>query len=360
MGKVVIFTDPHFCCYSSILRTRGKEFSTRLENQISTMNWLNDLGKQYNAEALFCLGDFFDKPELNAEEITALSRITFDNYPTVEFIVGNHEMGRANLEYSSAHAFLSFPNCVVESAPTILGFDNTLFYILPYQIPDTHRKTVMDYFPPDNQVPSDMKKVLLMHNDIKGVTMGRFTSTEGFDKEDLSRNFYLTVNGHIHNHSFVTNNVINLGNITGQNFSEDGFKYPHYCMVLDTETCEYSLIENPYAINFYRLDFTNADIDTINSVSFKLKNAVVSVLCSQEDFQYIKKRFDPTQEEDKLVPRNCNILAARIVQEMLETQESCADISDLHLDHVKAFQEFVMNSLGTDHLILSELQEVVK
>ena len=79
---------------------------------------------------------------------------------------------------------------------------------------------------------------------------------EGFSIEEIEENCTLFINGHLHNFSTVGNNIVNLGNITGQNFSEDGYAYPHQCMILDTVKREIEYIENPFALYFYKLDFT--------------------------------------------------------------------------------------------------------
>ena len=48
--------------------------------------------------------------------------------------------------------------------------------------------------------------------------------------------------------------------MTGQNFSEDGFKYSHCVGILDTNTLDIELINNPYALNFYKIEINDEDI----------------------------------------------------------------------------------------------------
>ena len=99
--KICIYTDNHYAQYSSILRNRGSKYSVRLENQIESLNWVEELSAQTKCDRVVCLGDFFDKPELNAEELTALKSIKWNKDATHIFLVGNHEMGSNDLEYSS-------------------------------------------------------------------------------------------------------------------------------------------------------------------------------------------------------------------------------------------------------------------
>ena len=114
--RYFIFADPHWSSYSSIVRSRGEKYSTRLENLIKTINWVESEAQNQNCNTIVCLGDFFDKSELNSEEITALQEIKWANIIHY-FLVGNHEMGRNNLELSSSHLFALIPHIAVLDCP---------------------------------------------------------------------------------------------------------------------------------------------------------------------------------------------------------------------------------------------------
>lgn len=367
MSKILLFTDNHFCSTSSIVRKRGKRYTLRLENQLDTMKWLTETAIENNCYEMFCLGDFFNNNNLNAEELACLSEINFQNIPA-HFIVGNHEMGNASLEYSSTHSFLINQNCCVYNKPAILGIGNTLIYILPYELEINRKENIMDYFPAINVTDNIKYKVLLTHNDISGISMGKFISKEGFSLENLSSNFDLVINGHIHNQSWVAQNVLNLGNITGLNFSEDCTKYKHQCMILDCDTLQYQLITNPFAFNFSKMDFTgeNDNIDYINKASTLMgRNSVCYIKCNEENSYYIKHRFDPEIEDDGIVPRSCNMVCVRIVVEKDKntlTQDTSKKQSDkeFKLDYLTEFQNYITQELGTDQVILTELESILK
>lgn len=358
MAKILLFTDPHFCSYSSILRKRGDRFSMRLENQLQTMNWLKEVAEEHQCFAIFCLGDFFDRAQLNSEEITAASEIEFGNIP-VYFIVGNHEMGAADLKYSSSHVFQQDVNFEVLNKPAVLGIGETLFYVLPYDVEAKNKDTILELFP---NVPPCKHRVLLTHNDLRGMVLGKFVTESGLNIDTLAREFDLVVNGHLHNQSWANKKVFNLGNITGQNFGEDAFKYKHQCMILDTDTLEYSLIDNPHAFNFYKLDFTvNNDIDYINKVSSTLKNAIVTIKVLDTDVEYIRQRFDPDYDGNPLFPKNCNVVCCRLVIERnLKVSETEVSTEDLHLDHHAAFRKYVLSTFEHNDILQSELEEILK
>lgn len=363
--KIAICGDVHWCTYSSILRKRGNRYSMRLENLVESVNWFLKTAKDNGCVNCFFLGDFFDSNTLTAEEISALSNLDLYNHDLyASFIVGNHEMGLANLDYSTAHSFLLNENNDVFNKPSIAALGNTLIYILPYELEITRKNSIKEYFPADSFSNSNYKyRILLSHNDIKGIQMGKFISKEGFELEELSKTFDLVINGHLHNQEWVSKNVLNLGNITGQNFSEDATRYKHQCMILDCDTLEYELVTNPYALNFSKLDFTdkNDNIDYINNMSQLVGNhAVVSIKCNEENYNYIKHRFDPDVPEDKLIPRNCNIIQSRIIVERNVTEENSeTKVETLRLDYLQEFSDYITSTLGTSEPVIKELQQVI-
>ena len=87
--KILVVGDVHWSQYSSILRKRGEKYSYRLENLIQSVNWAEQLAYETNCELIVYLGDFFDRAEINSEEISALKEIVWASKPHY-FLVGNH------------------------------------------------------------------------------------------------------------------------------------------------------------------------------------------------------------------------------------------------------------------------------
>ena len=77
--KYLIYTDVHWSTYSSIIRSRGDIYSKRIENLIESVNWAEKLATTNGCDEIICLGDFFDKPDLNSEELTSLTELTWAN-----------------------------------------------------------------------------------------------------------------------------------------------------------------------------------------------------------------------------------------------------------------------------------------
>ena len=349
--KIGICGDIHWSAYSSIVRSRGNTYSTRLENLIDSVNWFEEITQQNNCDCNIYLGDFFDKEQLNGEELTALQEIKWNNNSKV-FLVGNHEMSRSTLEYSSSHLFKLCPNATVMDYPQYYEMDNVQICFLPY-ILECNRKNISYYFNNYNS-----KRIIFSHNDIKDIQMGKFLSTEGFSKQDIEDNCDLFINGHLHNGTWVGNKINNLGNLTGQNFSEDANVYKHNIMILDTETLDVQLIENPYALNFYKLDFSiyrDNDKDAksmCNIINNLEKNAVLTVKILPENDFFIKD----------LLANSSNVLEYRIIINMVSDDylTELSDNTNYDADHIKQFNDFIKSNIGTSKEILEELDKITE
>ena len=106
MKKYLIYSDVHFSTYSSLLRSRGRKYSTRLHNLIDSVSWAEHLADEKDCDAVINLGDFFDRPDIESEVITALQDVYFCNKPHI-IVTGNHDANISNLEFSSVQLFKS-------------------------------------------------------------------------------------------------------------------------------------------------------------------------------------------------------------------------------------------------------------
>ena len=327
--KIGIIGDIHFSEYSSILRSQGKKYSIRLENCIESINWAEEITS--DCYRIIYLGDFFDKSFLNSKELTALSEIRWNNCYH-EFLVGNHEMGINNLLFSSAHTLKTNTKRFIVDEPLKIVEGNCELCYLPYILEEDRKSSIGEYF---GKLGAE-KRIIFSHNDIAGIQLGKFISKAGFSIEDIEANCDLFINGHLHNGSTITNKIINIGNLTGQNFSEDGFKYSHRIFILDTETLNIETYENPYAINFYKLE-NKYDINKL------VKPAVVTLRANENEASAIKK----------LLKENKNIITSRVIIDFDSKEKK--SIETLSVDHLAEFRKFVLSQIGDSELIREEL-----
>lgn len=340
--KLMIYADPHWSVTSSIVRSRGEKYSTRLEYLIKSIQWVEDIAYHRGCDAVVCLGDFFDTSQLNSEEITALGEIGWSTCPHY-FITGNHEMGRNDLEFSSSRMFELMPNSSVikEVCAIPTSQRDTKIVCLPY-ILEKDRKPLKSYLSNVKGIDECENVIILSHNDIKDIQMGMFKSTTGFTLEEIKDNCNLFINGHLHNGCEVAPGVINLGNLAGQNFSEDATKYSHCAMILDTAEHSVQYVENPVALNFYKITYGGNP-----EIFAQIKsNAVVTVTTPEE--------YEHTVRE--IIRHSTNIVESRvIVNRTVSEQKQTIQIGS---DHIKKFCEYIRETLGEDELIKEELIEI--
>lgn len=347
--KLLLFSDNHFSMGSSILRARGSSYSLRLENQIKSLDWVESIAVQRECDAIVCLGDFFDSPTLNAEEISALGEIQWSSIPKI-FIVGNHELGLVVDSYNSANIFSLISNCRVIGKPTIIQDEvGTQLCFLPYT-KDANSKNLDSIF--GEEFLMGAKRIILSHNDIRGINYGGHLSKNGLSIEDIEQHCDLFINGHLHNCGTLNNmgTIINIGNLTGQNFLEDATTYPHRAIVLETSTLQMECFENPYALNFYNLDVKKCDFKSMNNIKDSLKsNAVLSIKCEEPQLEMVREVF------------NCEkVLSSRVVVEHTISNMKEENIIVPTTTHIDQFVSYIHSTIGQSDLIDEEIENIIK
>lgn len=348
--KILCVGDVHWSQNSSILRSNGSTFSTRLENLIKSVNWAEVLAWNSGCAAIVYLGDFFDSAHLNNQEISALKEIMWAPINHF-FIVGNHEITRLNNDYSTTDIFNLCPNSRVFSSPEILLTPDHQIELafLPYL------RSEEDHILTKHFAISDKPRIIFSHNDLKNVQYGMFLSEEGFEINDILSNCNLFMNGHIHNCGVIVNNrVINVGNLTGQNFTENSFKqdHPHTVAIIDTDNFSVNYFANPEALNFYKLDTFNglcqSDIDEL------FNNAVLSVKTTTAQLNDVKNLLEENKQRGTILTYRLTIEDENVVQDV-----GTHDLL-IETDHLKQFQDYVYTNIGTSDLIRSELESILK
>lgn len=341
--RFLVYADNHFCQYSSIIRSRGTKYSTRLENQIKSINWLEALSKEKDCDKIVSLGDFFDSPTLNAEEVTALRDIKWNNELEHIFIVGNHETNTRDISYNVLN-LLGLASYSIIDKPTSVSDGTYTYCFLPYIYNSERLRSLKEYF------PDGEKNIIFSHNDIAGIQYGSYKSEEGFRLLDISLNCKLFLNGHIHNMTGLDtdNKVFNVGNLTGLNFSENAFMYAHGVWILDTSNETLEFIDNPYAFNFYKLDFTDkikVNFDTLKD------NAVLSIKVSENNLEEVKTLLDKYSNK---------IVTSRILVDRNKNSDYNTDVKLEQVNYLEQFNEYMKQQIGTSKMVLEELTEVTR
>ena len=340
--KLILFTDLHMCPQASIINKWGTKYPKRLENCIESLNWLERKAEELGCDYIISLGDFFDKPDLTSETITACQDIQWSDIMHYH-IVGNHDASNSSLIFNSANC-LRADRHVIISQPQMLLLDDCDICFLPY-ITECDRKPLAEYFPVHN---ANRHRVILSHNDIMGIQLGPVISRAGFSIEEIEANCQWFFNGHLHSSQAITPKIINLGALTGKDFGTCAFNHSHRIAILDTSAMTVEYIENPYAYNFYKLEInTEADLSVLNTLK---NNAVVSVKCAQHLVEIVRQKIEETS----------NIIESRVIlvrqyEEATETTEL-----DLTVDHLTRFIECCKANIENSSILEEELSEICK
>lgn len=343
MIKVAVCGDIHWSTYSSIVRKRGRKYSKRLENLIKSVNWFEKLSKDSGCSEEIFLGDTFDRPDLSAEEMTALQDIKW-NKSKKHFLIGNHESNISTLEYSSTKFFESIDADVIQT-PTLYSITNTIdFHFIPY-IKTDNLLSVKSYIDDESK-----KNVFFAHQDLAGVQYGKFVSQTGFSIDDIVENSTLFFDGHLHNEQIINDKIFLVGILSGQNFNEDAFKYEHLVYILtinNDDSIEVESFINPEAFNFYKIRVENeADICRLGD----LKNhAVVSVVCEDSLVSTV----------NKALRNNKNIVESRltIFYDYQYSSEDCSQ-SILVDDYTKQFIILAQKEIAPSRILDDELSRL--
>lgn len=338
----MLFADLHMCSQASIINKWGTKYPKRLENCITTVNWLERKAEELGCKYVISLGDFFDKPDLPSEVITSCNDIQW-SWLQHYHIVGNHDASNSSLIFNSVNC-LSSDNHRIITEPEILMLDDCDICLLPY-ITECDRKPLEEYF---QKQFDDRPRVILSHNDISGIQLGPVISRTGFSVEEIEANCDLWVNGHLHNGQAITPKIINLGNCTGKDFGENSFFYNHCVAILDTSTMTVEYIENPYAYNFYKLQ-VDCESDILCFDQLK-NNAVVSVKCAANLVDKVREKIENTS----------NIIESRVI--LIRQYEENTESTEINLtvDHLTRFIECCKASIENSNILEEELSEICK
>lgn len=320
--RIGIVGDVHWSKSSSIIPAKGDRYSLRLTKLIDSVNYAEHATR--DCDFVVYLGDFFDRSDIEAEEMTALKEVCW-NFKQHYLLVGNHEVFNRSLEdtglFNNTARVFDLMNFAVFPEVWNLKKDGVRFIFLPYQT----EKNALDL----NTIPKyEGKTVIFSHNDLQ-IRYGAYLSTSGYSVEDIEKNCDLFINGHIHNFSTVGKKIVNLGNLTGQNFGEDALIYPHRIAFLDTDTMELTYEENPYAFNFYKI----STLGKAGRLLPELKdNALISITCSEEQESAVRKEVEESKK----------ILASRVIVQRTISPTTITTEKDLHVeDHREQFVTYV-------------------
>ena len=148
--------------------------------------------------------------------------------------------------------------------------------------------------------------------------------------------------------------MLNVGNLTGKDFGEDGFLHKHQLAVIDTDTLTVELVDNPYAIYFYKIELEE---------KFSPENLLKKLsTCAEKCCLTIKVNSDDVQSVRQLVDTLPKVINYRLIATNAHGETPIAtDVAPTFasIDHIQTFKAYVLTQLGDAEILEKELQELV-
>ena len=304
------------------------------------------MSKEKNCDLEVCLGDFCDRSDLTDEEISALREIKWNDIKKY-FVVGNHESAQHELTFTTMQA-IDNGNISIINRPTGVVIEDNTYYFIPYFI-DSDRPSFKEMID-DMKVEPRGKKIVFSHNDIAGINYAGFISKSGFSKEEIESSCDLFLNGHLHNGQKISDKIYNLGSFSAHNFTNDSFNYKYGAWILDTDDMSLEFIENPFSLNFYKLNIIEeSDLKQLSKIK---NNSVLSIRYSTYLANELESELSKIKEKLIVTPR---MMAIRETADAAEIK-----IQDLRSNHLERLVTFCRQALTNSDILEAELAELCK
>lgn len=240
--KVGVYGDVHL--------TKNMRGMQSLWEESATSSIINMYKKfdEEKVEFAVCLGDFFDKPVIEAKSLhlvlPILNYINTREYPTY-LLLGNHEID--DHEHNILEYLSEYDNIKPVTNWDIVKDD---FLFIPYSVDPREL---------DNNIFNS--KYVFTHHDIYGSELagGKTKAFFGLDSE-IFKDAKLVMNGHVHLKYNVTSNILNAGSLL---VSQQGelrvCQYPSY-YILDSDTGLLTEFENKDSMIYLSIDVKDSGL----------------------------------------------------------------------------------------------------
>lgn len=320
-----IYADPHISYTSSILPLHcdNSNYTYRLQMIIDSYKWMYEEFKRNNVDIICNCGDTFDSHTVKAEEITALTEcLKYSNGIPEIWITGNHDMYNCNFYSNSFVKYYDFIK--IFDKPTKV---NDVISVLPYR-----KYEDID----ESELLNISNKVLISHIDLLGSHVRpEFSMSSGLDPKILSSVFDYSFNGHIHTGENLLPNVINVGSLVCNSFSDSNSYIPRI-LIYNTENNELRYINNTNSVIFRKKEFSSMTdcLDYVKSLDDKFKYCLRFIV-----------PFEIKNEISDILKERKNIVSFRIISKIqtnsITSNNSINDINITNSSILNKFKDFL-------------------
>lgn len=320
MAKIIISADIHFCKRESLVDNRYPFLARSFE-------WLNKLSEEIPNSLNVDLGDMFNTSHLTAEDVAVLESIPFNR--SWHCITGNHEQDGQNslLKYfRDIH--------VIYEKPQLKNFGKDIGWALfiPYTKTPTPLSELL------KKLSQSERVVVFSHCDFVGMFGTGEEAGYRIDEINKEPRIKMWFNGHYHQRMTLSDKIQVVGNLCGQNFTQN-FD-PHGVAVYDTETNKYEFIENPFALVFGKMDTSQPKCRDIRKAveSDKVKRYVLAIQTDSELKPAMKEWADKYLVASRIL--TSDVAGAGLGSEEIENDEATT------VDHIQLFRDEVSARFG--------------
>lgn len=323
MKEFIFFTDPHYYFNHSKSTIGLDGITSWLHTQLGVTKQVFDYARKYGIKDVIVGGDIFEEKDKISSLLYNTVWSTYNKLSkdfNIYFNIGNHDVFMVSGK-TSLQPFSTIVNII--STKNIIDIDGCKVGFVPYNYTQSFNN-------PKYSVFTTEVDVCITHAIIENTFEGKKLHIDiPFSK---LRDYPLVLNGHIHTYITV-GNVVNVGSIMRQDFSEAGdpkyflhYKEGKYTLVPvkcpDFFTYDYSpdveeeIIKDNY--NFYRLNVppskANLEIFKKFNVSRKLLEEVKaevrleSFLTEEEEIIKYIEFSGTTLDKDRLIKTGLDLI----------------------------------------------------
>lgn len=307
------------------------------------MLWARDTFLQEGCQLIINDGDFLDSETIRPETNYLISHIYKNNKQKEYILLGNHEKKDAEGKYNALNILDNYPNISIINELKVIPLkdEDTVLIFQPYMKSDWKDLcATLDKY-------KDKKRILFSHLGYDNVPNVNSMLKGEIDYNLLKDRVDKIFNGHIHI-GLESDKYIQVGILTGLNFSD---AYPFHkpgIIIYNTETDEVKRIENPNAILYQKCKYT--DINSIKDI----ERTHLRVECPSDKIEKV------TEQCEKL---NCLSYKIKVILEEKQKEVDREKVDfNLYTNPSQALYDFFKTdkSVFTEEQINTFLDEYIK
>lgn len=366
--RILVVGDVHVGMGSMGKMDPETRLNSRLLDYGRTLDFICSYVKKNKVPVVVFTGDMYktrtptaDQRNVVEERIKELAKIT-----SVFIVAGNHDLigsgsstidSFVNLEVPNVHIYKDFSFVTLDGANIIFSpFVNKNYFNVEH-----NDEAVIKYEEKIKNIVSEMENdnpnILVGHSLLGGVRIGSLEITEEMSLSELvlPQSVFdcmdLTIMGHVHTQQILREDIIYVGSMERNDFSEaEGRKS---MLKIDLKKMKYDFIDLPVR-NIYDITLTGDKyLNQLNS--YELKDAIVKIdiHCNQEEMYKIDM-----DEVDKIL--KCKGIYHCVHKNIIPLKKETENKYEEGLSDIELFVEYIKNNFENPEELIQRGLEIIE